>query len=84
MGILGTLHVNAEHALRKSERERLMDEFRVRFNGRHYELGPYRYGRLADAIDAARRNRETAHPLWSTRPSHSSPDPARRDRASSL
>lgn len=81
MGVLGTLHVNATHALRQAERERLMDEFTIRFNGRHYEFGPYRYGRLADAIEASRRSRAAPQPPWHARPSHSSPDEAPRNRA---
>jgi hypothetical protein len=76
MSILGTLHVNAGHALRKVDQERLMEEFSVRFNGRHYEFGQYRFGRLAEAIDSARRSRAAPPPLWSAQPSHTSPEPA--------
>jgi hypothetical protein len=81
MGVLGTLHVNAAHALRQAERERLMEEFSIRFNGRHYELGPYRYGRLSDAIESALRSRAAPQPPWHARPSHSSPDGDLRNRA---
>jgi hypothetical protein len=59
MRILGTLHPNAGHAQHKAERERVMAEFSIRFNGRQFELGQYRFGRLADAIDSARRGRAT-------------------------
>jgi len=72
MNKLGTLHVTAGYESGKAERKRLMDEYAVRFNGRHYESGPYRYGRLADAIDAARRSRTAPHPPWNARASHAS------------
>jgi len=36
------------------ERERLMAEFSITFNGRHYLYGPYRYDHLADAVNYAR------------------------------
>ena len=36
------------------ERERLMAEFSIAFNGRHYLYGPYRYDHLADAVNYAR------------------------------
>jgi hypothetical protein len=39
------------------ERERLMAEFFVAFNGRHYLYGPYRYDHLADALNYARLQR---------------------------
>ena len=39
------------------ERERLMAEFFVAFNGRHYFYGPYRYNHLADALNYARLQR---------------------------
>ena len=39
------------------DRERLMAEFFVAFNGRHYFYGPYRYDHLADALNYARLQR---------------------------
>jgi hypothetical protein len=36
------------------EGERLMAEFSIAFNGRHYLYGPYRYDHLADAVNYAR------------------------------
>jgi hypothetical protein len=39
------------------ERERLMAEFSIAYNGRHYEYGRYRYERLADAVSYARLRR---------------------------
>jgi hypothetical protein len=36
------------------ERERLMAEFSIAFNGRHYLYGPYRYDHLSDAVNYAR------------------------------
>lgn len=42
------------------ERERLMAEFLISFNGRHYLYGPYRYDHLADAVNYARLRRANA------------------------
>ena len=42
------------------ERERLMAEFSITFNGRSYLYGPYRYDHLADAVNYARLRREHA------------------------
>ena len=39
------------------ERERLMAEFLIAFNGRYYLYGPYRYDRLADAVNYAKLQR---------------------------
>lgn len=39
------------------ERERLMAEFSIAFNGRYYLYGPYRYDHLADAVNYARLRR---------------------------
>lgn len=39
------------------ERERLMAEFSITYNGRHYQYGRYRYDALADAVDYARLQR---------------------------
>jgi hypothetical protein len=39
------------------ERERLMAEFLIAFNGRYYFYGPYRYDHLADAVNYARLQR---------------------------
>ena len=39
------------------ERERLLAEFSIAFNGRHYLYGPYRYDHLADAVNYARLQR---------------------------
>lgn len=36
------------------ERERLMAEFSIAFNGRHYQYDRYRYDYLADAVNYAR------------------------------
>jgi hypothetical protein len=36
------------------ERERLMAEFSISYNGRHYRYHHYRYDRLEDAVDYAR------------------------------
>lgn len=40
-----------------AERERLMAEFSIAFNGRRYEFDRYRYDRLADAVAYARLQR---------------------------
>ena len=42
------------------ERERLMAEFLIAFNGRQYFHGPYRYDSLADAVNYARLERANA------------------------
>ncbi len=76
MSIFGTLHVNAGHALHKADREQLMKEFSIRFNGRHYEFGQYRFGRLSDAVDSARRSLAEPPPVWNAKSSRSDPDPA--------
>jgi len=39
------------------ERERLMAEFSIAYNGRHYEYDIYRYDHLADAVNYARLQR---------------------------
>jgi hypothetical protein len=39
------------------ERERLMAEFGITYNGRHYEYDTYRYDQLADAVNYARLQR---------------------------
>ncbi|HEU0203509.1 MAG TPA: hypothetical protein VFR86_24120 [Burkholderiaceae bacterium] len=39
------------------ERERLMAEFGITYNGRHYEYDIYRYDHLADAVNYARLQR---------------------------
>jgi hypothetical protein len=39
------------------ERERLMAEFSIAFNGRHYLYGSYRYDHLSDAVNYARLQR---------------------------
>jgi hypothetical protein len=39
------------------ERERLMAEFSMAFNGRHYLYGSYRYDYLSDAVNYARLQR---------------------------
>lgn len=39
------------------ERERLMAEFLIAFDGRYYLYGPYRYDDLADAVNYARLQR---------------------------
>lgn len=39
------------------ERERLMAEFSIAFNGRHYLYGSYRYDHLSDAVNYARLRR---------------------------
>ena len=39
------------------ERERLMAELAITFNGRHYQYGRYRYRRLDDAVRYARLQR---------------------------
>jgi hypothetical protein len=39
------------------ERERLMADFSISYNGRHYEYDIYRYDRLADAVNYARLQR---------------------------
>ncbi|WP_151638879.1 hypothetical protein [Noviherbaspirillum aerium] len=36
--------------------QRQMDQLQVRFDGRHYHYQSYRYDRLADALDYARRH----------------------------
>ena len=42
------------------ERERLMAEFLIEFNGRQYFQGPYRYDSLSDAVNYARLGRANA------------------------
>lgn len=42
------------------ERERLMAELCISFNGRRYGYGGYRYDRLPDAVDYARLDRSRA------------------------
>ena len=42
------------------ERERLMGEFLIAFDGRQYFHGPYRYDSLTDAVNYARLQRATA------------------------
>ena len=42
------------------ERERLMAEFSIAFNGRHYLYGPYRYDHLSDAVNYATLQRANA------------------------
>ena len=42
------------------ERERLLAEFSIAFNGRHYLYGPYRYDNLTDALNYARLERANA------------------------
>jgi hypothetical protein len=44
------------------ERDRLMAEFSIAFDGRHYLYGPYRYDHLADAVNYARLQRANASP----------------------
>ena len=39
------------------ERERLMAEFSIAYNGRHYQYDVYRYDHLADAVNYARLQR---------------------------
>jgi hypothetical protein len=39
------------------ERERLMSDFGITYNGRHYGYGRYRYGSLADAVNYAKLRR---------------------------
>ena len=39
------------------ERERLMADFSIVYNGRHYEYDIYRYDHLADAVNYARLQR---------------------------
>ena len=43
------------------ERERLMAEFSIAFNGRHYLYGTYRYDHLSDAVSYARLQRANAN-----------------------
>ena len=43
------------------ERERLMAEFGITYNGRHYEYNAYRYDHLTDAVNYARLQR-SKHP----------------------
>ena len=43
--------------LRDAERERLIADFAITFNGRHYKFNGYRYDLLADAINYAVRDR---------------------------
>ena len=45
------------HADVPGERERLMAEFSITYNGRQYEYDVYRYDRLADAVAYARLRR---------------------------
>lgn len=40
-----------------SEQARLMAEFAIAYNGRHYEYGGCRYDHLADAVNYAKLNR---------------------------
>jgi hypothetical protein len=56
MRILGTLHAKETPPAFDAERQRLMAEFSIGFDGRHYTFGPYRYGRLADAVAFAQAN----------------------------
>lgn len=42
------------------ERDRLMAEFSIAYNGRHYQYDRYRYDYLADAVDYAKLQRSTA------------------------
>jgi hypothetical protein len=42
------------------ERDQLMAELGIRYNGRHYEYDIYRYDRLADAVNYARLQRSKA------------------------
>ena len=52
-----------------AERERLMAEFSISFNGRHYQYGRHRYRLLADAVDYAKRQRANpGHLLGSVPP----------------
>ena len=44
----------------RPERERLMAEFLIAFNGRQYFYGPYRYDSLTDAVNYARLQRANA------------------------
>jgi hypothetical protein len=45
-----------------AERERLMAEFAISFNGRHYQYGRHRYGLLANAVNYAQRQRSNSGP----------------------
>ena len=64
MTILGTLHVKGAPPQLDAERLRLMAEFSIGFDGRHYAFGPYRYGRLADAVAYARANPPLPVSTW--------------------
>jgi hypothetical protein len=45
-----------------AERERLMAEFSITYNGRHYQYARYRYDLLADALDYAKLQRSVLAP----------------------
>jgi hypothetical protein len=64
MTILGTLHTKGVPPAIDAERQRLMAEYSIGFDGRHYAFGPYRYGRLADAVAFARANPLVPMPTW--------------------
>jgi hypothetical protein len=69
-----------------AERERLMAEFAITFNGRHYQSGRHRYGRLADAVNYAQRQRSNpGDPLGAAPPQAAeAPTEAQRLLMSSL
>jgi hypothetical protein len=46
-----------------SERARLMSEFSIQYDGRHYRYCGYRYDRLEDAVDYARLMRARHSPV---------------------
>jgi hypothetical protein len=63
-----------------AERERLMAEFAITFNGRHYQYGRHRYGRLADAVDFAQRQRSNPGHLLGAAPPHAAEVPTEAQR----
>lgn len=61
------LRTMAENAPPRTERERLMAQYAITYNGRQYQYDRYRYDGLADAVDYARLQR--------SRPGRDSSDP---------
>jgi hypothetical protein len=69
-----------------AERERLMAEFAISFNGRHYQSGRHRYGLLADAVKYAKQQRSNPGHLLGAAPPQAAeaPNEAQRMLMSSL
>jgi hypothetical protein len=66
MPLIGTLHVKTNRSQANADRERRMAAHCVRFNGRLFEFGPYRFRRLADALAFSRTEAANPRGLWTT------------------